>query len=38
MEVLEIVSVVAILVAAIVIGGIWMATVLHWLRSSDPLS
>lgn len=37
MEVLEIVSLVVILIAALILGGIWTATVVHWLRSTDPL-
>ena len=37
MEVLEIVSLAVILIAALVLGAIWTATVIHWLRSTDPL-
>jgi hypothetical protein len=38
MEVLEIVSLVVILIAALVLGGIWTATVIHWLRNTHPFS
>jgi hypothetical protein len=37
MEVLEIVSLAVILIAVLVLGAIWTATVMHWLRSTDPL-
>ncbi len=38
MEVLELVSLVTVLIAAFIVGGIWTATVVHWLRNNDPLS
>jgi hypothetical protein len=38
MEVLEVISLVVILIAALILGVIWIATVVHWLRSTDPLS
>jgi hypothetical protein len=37
MEVLEVVSLAVILIAALILGAIWTATVIHWLRSTDPL-
>jgi hypothetical protein len=37
MEALEIVSLVAILIAALVLGAVWTTTVLHWLRSTRPI-
>jgi hypothetical protein len=37
MEVLELVSLAVILIAAVILGAIWTATVIHWLRSTDPL-
>ena len=37
MEVLEFVPLVAVLIAVLVLGGIWTATAIHWLRSTDPL-
>jgi hypothetical protein len=37
MEALEIVSLAAILVAALVLGAIWTTTVIHWLRTTRPI-
>jgi hypothetical protein len=37
MEALEIVSLVAILIAALVLGAVWTTAVLHWLRSTRPI-
>jgi hypothetical protein len=37
MEALEIVSLVAILIPALVLGAVWTTTVLHWLRSTRPI-
>jgi hypothetical protein len=38
MEVLETVSLAVILIAALALGAIWTATVIHWLRSTHPFS
>jgi hypothetical protein len=38
MEGLEIVLLAVILIAALILGAIWTATVVHWLRSTDQLS
>jgi hypothetical protein len=37
MEVLEIVSLAVVLIAALILGAIWTVAVIHWLRSTDPL-
>jgi hypothetical protein len=37
MRVLEAVSLAVILIVALVLGAIWTATVVHWLRSTGPL-
>jgi hypothetical protein len=37
MEVLEIVSLVVILAAALAVGAIWTTTVLYWLRTTQPI-
>jgi hypothetical protein len=34
MEALEIVSLVAILIAALVLGAVWATTVVHWLHTT----
>jgi hypothetical protein len=37
MEALETVSLVAILIAAVVLGAVWTTTVLHWLRTTRTI-
>jgi hypothetical protein len=37
MEVLEIVSLAIVVIAALVVGAIWTTTVLHWLRTTRPI-
>jgi hypothetical protein len=37
MEVLEVIALAVILLAALILGGIWTAAVIHWLRTTNPL-
>jgi hypothetical protein len=37
MEALEIVALVMVLTAVLVVGGIWTAAVMHWLRTTPPV-
>jgi hypothetical protein len=37
MEALEIVALVVIVIAALGLGGIWTAAVVHWFRTTHPL-
>jgi hypothetical protein len=37
MEALEIVALVVIVIAALGLGAIWTATVVHWFRTTNPL-
>ena len=37
MESLEIIAVPVALIGALLLGAIWTAVALHWLRSTEPL-